>query len=248
MKEKVEFYAYKPNGNWYVGEIFKLTSVCLVVAVLFYDRIWVAPLLIPFATYIWQRDRLQYKKRMQERLRLEFKEFIIILSGSLNAGYSLEQGIIKGYEELVKDHRFNIITKELILIINGISLNRNVEKLLMDMGVRCQDEMILEFGKLVATAKRYGGNINALIDKTKKKINDKLMVEKEIDTVISAKKLEGYIMLIMPFGIVLYMRLTNQAYISMLYQSGAGIVVATCGLLAVMGCGLLINKITEIEV
>ncbi len=248
MKEKVEYYVYKPGVAWWLREIFKALMVCIFVAKLFYDRVLVAILLLPLAVCIWRRDRIRYKKQMQDKVRWEFKEFIIVLSGNLNAGYSLEQGLIKVYEDMVKDQRFNIITKELLLIINGLKLNRDVELLLMDMGDRCKEELVIEFAKLVATAKRYGGNINALINKTKKKINDKLTVEKEIDTVIAAKRLEGYIMLAMPFGIVLYMRLTNASYISLLYQSTFGTVVVTCALLVVLICGYFINKITEIEV
>ena len=100
----------------------------------------------------------------------------------------------------------------------------------------------------MATAKKYGGNINTLINKTKKKLNHKLMVEKEIETMIAAKKLEGHIMLLMPFGIVFYMRVTNGDYIDLLYENTMGVVVVTVALLVVLVCGLLINKITRIEV
>lgn len=244
----MEYYAYKPDKGWCFRELIKAVLLCVVVALLFYDRIYVAPLLFPLGIYIWKSDRGKFKKSVQDKLRQEFKEFIILLSGSLNAGYSLEQSIRKAYEDMYREEEFSLIPKELALIINGLSLNRDVDELLMDMGQRCQEERIIEFATLVATAKKYGGNINSLINKTKKKLNDKLMVEREIDTLVAAKRLEGHIMLLMPFGIVLYMRMTNGAYISLLYTGITGNIVVTFALIMVVVCGLIIKKITEIEV
>ena len=243
----MEFYGYKPSRFWWGRELLKLFFIALIVAWLFYDKLFVAVLLLPLGIFILRTDRRKYIFQVKGRLRVEFKEFIIHLSGSLNAGYSLEQGIKRAYDDMSQEE-FLYLYKELAIIVNGLGLNRDVEKLLMDMGTRCQEDIIMEFARLVATAKQYGGNINSLINKIKTKLNDKLMVEKEIDTMIAAKRLEGYIMLLMPFGIVLYMRITNGTYINLLYESVAGTVVVTLALLVILVCGLIINKITKIEV
>ncbi len=244
----MEYYAYKPKYSWCIRELLKISVVCVLVAYLLYDRVYFAPLLFPVGIYIWRSDRRKYKRGVKEALRREFKEFITMLSGGLNAGYSLEQAIRRTYEDMLKDNDFCLLTRELALIINGMNLNQNVEELLMEMGRRCQEEEMINFARLVATAKSYGGNINALINKTKKNLNDKITVEGEIATMVSAKRLEGYIMLLMPFGIMLYMRLTNEAYIIGLYQSLMGNVVVTVALCTVLLCGMIIKKITEIEV
>lgn len=244
----MKYYGYKPSRLWFGKEVLKLFLMAAAVAWLFYDRLFVTVLLLPLGIFIWRMDRKKFVLQVKDKLRMEFKEFIIILSGSLNAGYSLEQGIKKAYIDMSHEDKFKYIPKELAIIINGLGMNRDVEELLMDMGSRCEEETIVEFARLVSTAKKYGGNINTLINKTNKKLNDKLMVEKEIATMIAAKRLEGYIMLLMPFGIVLYMRITNGEYISLLYEGAIGMVVVTLALLVVIICGLIIDKITRIEV
>jgi len=143
---------------------------------------------------------------------------------------------------------FEIIPREIGLIVNGLNLNKDLEDMLIDMGKRCKEEMIMEFASLVSTAKKYGGNITALINKTKAKLNDKVLVEREIDTMIAAKKLEGKIMLFMPFGIMAYMRCTNGAYIDVIYKSFVGNVVMSLALAVIIICGFITSKITEIEV
>lgn len=244
----MEYYAYRPDFRWKLVEIFKLAAICILVAVIFYDRIYMALFMLPIGMLLWRLDKKSFEKRVRHKLRQEFKEFIILLSGDLNAGYSLEQGIRRAYEDMSRDESFTLIPRELALITNGMGLNQDVDELLLNMGQRCQEESIIELARLIGTAKRYGGNINTLINKTKKKLNDKLLVEREIETMVAAKKLEGNIMLFMPFGIVVYMRLTNGEYMELLYQTLVGNVVVTCALCLICICGLMIKKITEIEV
>ena len=244
----MEYYAYKPGKLWCLREILKVLVICIVVAMLFYNKILVAPFLFPIGCVFWRLDAKAYKKSMKNRLRNEFKEFIIILSGSLNAGYSLEQAIRVSCVEINKDSDFKIIPREIGLIVNGLNLNKDLEDMLLDMGKRCEEAMIMEFASLVATAKKYGGNIAVLINKTKAKLNDKVLVEREIETMIAAKKLEGKIMLFMPFGIMAYMQCTNGEYIELIYKSMVGNVVMTIALMVILVCGMITSKITEIEV
>ena len=74
------------------------------------------------------------------------------------------------------------------------------------------------------------------------------MVEEEIETVISAKKLEGKIMLLMPFLIVLYMKLTNKGYMNVIYESTLGNAVMIVSLIIVLAAGMVIDKTVKIEV
>ncbi len=244
----MEYYAYRPGTKWWLCEVMKIILICIVVAELFYDRLWVAVVLLPAGILLIRNDLKTYKKRVKSKIKLEFGQLITLLSGSLNAGYSLEQGLRSAYEDMSGQEDFKLLERELVLIVNGLNLNKDPEKLLLEMGERCQVEDVIELAGLISTAKRYGGNMNLLIGKAKKNMKDKLLVEGEIDTLISAKRLEGNIMLFMPFVIVLYMRFTNGSYIHTLYDSIVGNVVATVALIVVLVCGEIIKGITRIEV
>lgn len=244
----MEYYAYKPNRRWCVVEFIKVSVMCLAIAWTFYDRFWLGPFMFPLGIIIWKKDEKIYKDNIREIIRREFKEFITLLSGSLNAGYSLEQAIRKSHQDMTIDKSFKYIHKEVGLVINGLNLNKDVEELILHMGERCQEYSVMEFAKLVTVAKKYGGNINHLIHKTQSKLNDKFVVDKEIDTIVSAKRMEGNIMLLMPFFIMVYMRLTNGEYIGQMYNSTMGGVVLTVALVLIALCGMVIDRITKIEV
>ena len=87
-----------------------------------------------------------------------------------------------------------------------------------------------------------------LIKQTAINFSEKHQVEMEIKTMISAKKLEGRIMLIAPLAIVLYMRMTNGEYMRILYETGMGRMVMTICFGIVVVAGMLIEKIINIEV
>ena len=52
---------------------------------------------------------------------------------------------------------------------------------------------------MIEAAKRYGGNIPYLIRQMVRQMQESELVELEIQTVLAAKKLEGRIMLFVPF-------------------------------------------------
>lgn len=244
----MEYYAYKPRLKWWIMEVFKLGVICLAVAKILYDRIWMSLGIVPMALVILKGDIRMYKIKTKEMLNVQFGQVLTLVSGNLNAGYSLEQGIKKAYQDISHSDDFDLMRRELALVVNGINLNKSPEELLLEFGDRCQLESVVELAGLISIAKRCGGNLNQLIAKANKNLKDRKMVEKEIETMISAKKLEGYIMLFMPFAIVLYMRFTNSAYISTLYDSLVGNIVTTVALVVVMVCGYFIKRITKIEV
>ena len=70
----------------------------------------------------------------------------------------------------------------------------------------------------------------------------------EIDTVIAAKRMEGTIMIAVPFGIMLMLRLINPSYIEVIYQTIAGRIWMTVCLVVIFLCKLWIEKIVRIEV
>ena len=120
--------------------------------------------------------------------------------------------------------------------------------MLLDLGTRSDVRDILDFARLIVSTKIYGGNIVSIIRQTAGNIAEKHMVEEEINTIIASKKLEGRIMLMMPFLIIIYMKLTNSGYMDIMYRTALGNIVMCISLIFIILSGFLINKIVKIEV
>ena len=171
------------------------------------------------------------------------------VAASLNAGYSLEHAFENAKNDLALLYDENaMIRKEVDRILAGIHMNIPVEDLLKDFGNRSGSEDIQNFANVVSAAKKSGGNLIQIIEKTVNCITDKIAVEEEIATMISAKKLEEQIMKGMPYAIIFYLRVSNGDFMDVLYHNGFGIFCMTVFLAVTYLAELWADHIMEIQV
>ena len=140
------------------------------------------------------------------------------------------------------------IMEELEWILSGIDRNVPIEELLKDFGERSGSEDIRNFANVIRAAKKSGGNLINIIQKTVHSIAGKMAVEEEIATMIAAKKLEQKIMLVMPYGILGYLRLTNGEFLTVLYHNGIGMCLMTIFLTGIYLAGIWAERIMDIQI
>lgn len=245
----MNYKIYKPTKKWILNELLKICILAVGIGYIFFESLVWAVIILPFGIIVWKKDIESYIAKRKKILTKEFREMIVVLSGNLNAGYSLERAFAVTYGDMKKNGaEYQYILSELKIILNGIECNRRVEDLLSDFGKRSDVRDILDFARLIVSTKIYGGNIVSVIRQTVSNISEKYTVEEEINTIISSKKLEGRIMLLMPFLIIIYMKFTNSGYMDIMYRSVLGNIVMCISLIFIAFSGLLINKIVKIEV
>lgn len=201
---------------------------------------------IPLIPVLWKRNKEKIRLEEKAQMKEEFRDAMVMVSGNLNAGYSLENAFLQVYKTNASEYvRMN---RELEHIANGLSYSNRIEALLLELGKRWDIAEIINFAKLIEAAKQYGGNIPQLIRQMTTNFSDIQETEMEIDTVIAAKRMEGTIMIAVPFGIMLMLRLINTSYIEVIYQTIAGRIWMTVCLVVIFLCKLWIEKIVRIEV
>ena len=97
-------------------------------------------------------------------------------------------------------------------------------------------------------AKRSGGNMTDIIGRTIAVISRKMDVEKEIDVLISSKRLEAGIMNIVPFFIIFYISITSNGFFDPLYHNVVGVILMTICMLVYFAAYLLSQKIVNITI
>lgn len=224
--------------------------VCLVTAgYLFYSR-WIALLLLPPAMFFYMRTwKEEQSRRKEQEFREQFCAAIEAMAGALSVGYSVENAI----RETVKDIKLRFSKESRILrefgrMIHQLELNQPVEQVIQELSKRVEQEDVSNFADVFTMAKRTGGDSIAILRDTVKVIREKIEVDKEIQTLLSAKKLEFKIMCVVPFGILLYIRLAFPEFMQILYGNPLGVtLMSIC--LGVYGAAVCIGKrLVEIEV
>lgn len=218
-----------------------------LVSVLFYNSAFGMASILLYGPLFWKQKQEERVQKLKKQMKSEFREVMVLVSGNLNAGYSLENAFM----ETQKKHGNNyvLIKRELNRITAGLSCQIRIEKLLKEIGIRWDIEEIKDFSGLLEIAKRYGGNIPQLIRQMTMQLAQVEETELEIETMVSAKKLEGRIMLCVPFAILGMLRFMNPEYIEGIYTTGLGRCWMSICLIFIILCAgwmkRIIKKITD---
>lgn len=220
-----------------------------VMGYLFYDS-WLSIFLaIPgVGIYLYQWQEEQCHKKEQE-FREQFRTGIQAMAAAMNVGYSVENAIREAARDMKPLFQSECrIQKEFNRMIYQLDMNRTTEQVMAGFAERVGQEDVDNFVTVFITAKRTGGDSITIIRDAVRDIGEKIEVEKEIQTFLSAKKLEFKVMCIIPFGIILYMRLAFPEFMGVLYGNLLGAALMSVCLGIYIGAYYIGKKLVDIQV
>lgn len=224
----------------------------LLIAIVgyFFYRSWIACLCLTPMLFLFLKEKKKdlAGKRRQE-LGIEFKDMILAVSANQKAGYSIENAFRESYRDMEMLYGAEaVICLEMRYVIAGLDNNVVLEKLIYNLGQRSSLPDIIQFADVFYIAKRSGGNMTDILAKTAAVIEQKTETDKEIQVMISARKMEQKIMNMVPFLIIFYVSSTSRGFFDVLYHNVIGIMIMTVCLGFYMAAYLLSRRIVEIEV
>lgn len=237
--------------NWQEKVVCMLLTFGLTGAVswLFYRSIYGMIGALPLFFWIKKFLKNYLHKKQRREMVCQFGEMLQFTASALKAGYSLENAFAQALQEYTElyGHK-TVMAQEFCNITNQMKLNIPMEQLMEDLALRSGIEEIISFTQVFGFAKRGGGDMMKIFQNTTEKIRQKGEVEREIETVMAAKKAEQRIMELVPFGILIYVGFTSPEFLEPLYGNLPGVFVMTLCLLGYVGAFLLAEKILDIQV
>jgi tight adherence protein B len=173
--------------------IYLLQAVLIVTAVsyVFYDSLIPVIIFSPYVIYHIKKQRFNERYQKDNELIRQFRDGMQAVSFALNTGYSIENSFAEALQELVMLYGQNaVIVADFNMIVNRIRRNENLEDVMDDYAARMNIADISYFAEIFRYAKRSGGDIPAIIKQTVRIIREKAEVQREIDTIISGRKME----------------------------------------------------------
>lgn len=209
--------------------------ILTVFALLFYD----SPIAIlagsPFLYFFYKKQRVQKARKQRECLLLHFKEAILSILSSLRAGYSVENAFVEACQDLrIQFGEQDCMVRELLNINRNTANNIPVETSLMNLALRSGCEDVQDFAQIFVIAKRTGGDMGKIIEKTASMISQRIEMREEILTLLASKRYEQRVMNLVPLGIIAYIGFSNPGYFDPLYHNLSGAVIMT----AIIACYL----------
>ena len=187
------------------------------------------------------------KKRIKN-LRLQFYDLLEAMSVSLRAGNPLIKALEKAREDLLLmyPNDSDIIT-EINIVVGKFNNAIPMSEAFTDLANRSGLEDISNFASIYATIEGKSGNADEIIRETQLIIADKMEVEMEIDTLMTAAKAEVNIMQMMPLVILGIIGYAGAGFMDAIYTTGAGRLVSTFGLIIFFVSYALARKFSRVK-
>lgn len=186
-----------------------------------------------------------FRKRQRD-LRIQFRDMLESLSNSYTVGMTANRAFHAAYSDMAVEHGPDAwITKELQLICSAHD-NQGIEikDMMNDFAQRSGIDDVRSFAGVFDVSSDLGGDIAKVVRETRDMIGDKIEVELEIQTIVTAQKNQLNILAVMP----LVMSLLTRSFES---GGGGGMIVVLIKLAAL---GLFVfaywmgTKIVDIKV
>lgn len=247
MRENYD--AYRFSRKEWIGYLFAGVTGYGVLCLLLYDSFW--PLVcLPGALPAYLRlvrkgCREKRKRRLQEMFIPAAEAFVV----ALRAGYSAETALKESRRDMQRlAGEREWLVREFIYMEKQMSVSVPLEKLFLDLAVRSGVEDIAQFAQVFAAGKRTGGDLDGILTRTVRHMKQKQETQKDIEAEVASRRMEQNIMSMVPFGILLYLRLSSPEYMEVLYETMAGRAAMTVCLGLYLVSWLWGRRITALEV
>lgn len=186
------------------------------------------------------------EKRKKE-FSLQFKDLLETLTSSYSAGSNTRTAFSDAVADMtdIYGEDADIVT-ELQIIVAGMNSNINIEDLLNNMALRSGIDDVESFANVFEISIRQGTNIKDIIFSTRQVINDKIDMEMQIETLLTANKNELNVMLVMPFVVML--ALSGMGDITIVANTPINIITKIICIGIFVGAYLLGRKIVDIKI
>lgn len=245
----MDYRNYRPGSKERLLWLLEAGALTGVIALCFYNSFW-ALLLFPLV-FLWllreKGGSLGEKRR--KALKLQFKDAVQGIAAALAAGYSAENAIREARKDLSLIYPRNTdILQELSAMERKMDANQTLESVIEDFARRSGLEEAQTFGEIFSVGKRSGGDLIGIMKDTARTIAQTVETERQVATALASRKYEQRVMNLVPFGMILYLRVGCPGFLDPLYRNAAGIGIMTACLGLYLIAWHLGKKLLDIEV
>ena len=244
-------YTVSPSTLFdHIASFFIGFAAGFVVLFIFYKVIPLAALggAITGTVYIFVAEQAAIQKRLK-KLRVQFYDLLEAMSVAMRAGNPVLKALESAREDLTLIYPGDSdILVELDVIIkkfyNAIPLSESFA----DFARRSGLEDVASFASIYATIEGKSSRADEIVRETQQIIADKMEIEMEIDTLMTAAKSEVNIMLFMPLVILAVIGYAGAGFMDAIYTEPLGRVVATGGLIVFIISFIMARTFSNVEI
>ena len=188
-------------------------------------------------------------RKRKFKLREQFFDLLQAMSVAMRAGNPVLKALESAREDLalIYPERSDILV-ELDGIIGKFHNAVPLSQAFSDFARRSGLEDVASFASIYATIEGKSSRADEIIRETQQIIADKMEIEMEIDTLMTAAKSEVNIMLFMPLVILGVIGYAGAGFMDAIYTTAVGRMVATGGLVVFIISFVMARKFSNVKI
>ena len=187
-------------------------------------------------------------KKRKFKLRTQFFDLLEAMSVALRAGSPLYKALVSAKEDLTLLYaKDSDIIVELDIIIEKFNNAVPLSKSFSNLAERSGLEDIASFASIYAAIEGKSGRADEVVRDTQQIISDKMEIEMEIETLMTAAKSEVNIMMFMPLVILGIIGYAGAGFMDSIYTTTGGRIVSTGGLIVFIISVILARKFSNVK-
>ncbi len=198
--------------------------------------------------FVYIRYKKSLQKNRKEKLERQFCDILQLMSASLAAGSNIQNCFIEVTrgDVNISGNDYEIIRKEFENIQRLISLHISPQDAFYSFAKRTGSRDILSFSSALDTALCAGSNMVMLVRNTASSLRAKYDAEEEIKYILNLPKFNHRIMMVMPFVLIVMIKLLSPGYVSPLYNGKGRIIMVIVAMILLLSW-YIGEKISDIK-
>ncbi|MBN2841372.1 MAG: VWA domain-containing protein [Coriobacteriia bacterium] len=173
----------------------------------------------------------------------QLPDVLNLIAGALRAGWGLQQSI-----DLVVEQMAPPVSTEFARAQTEVRLGRPVEEALETVARRTQSEDFSWAVTAIGIQRDVGGNLAEVLDVVAATIRDRGALKRQIAGLTAEGRLSAWILLVLPFALILVLSVLNPSYLAGLFTTAPGLVMLAIGSVLLVVGAIWLRKIVTIEV
>lgn len=172
----------------------------------------------------------------------QLDDLLQLLASNLRAGHSILQAMNSVAQELEEPG-----ATEMTRVVNQARVGRDLGDSLDEAAERMDSDDFRWVAQAIAIHRQVGGNLADVLDGVGETIRERGQIRRQVKALAAEGKLSAWILLALPFVVLLALSVLNPEYISALTSSLLGYVMIFAGLMMLTIGALWLRKVVEVK-
>ncbi|MDQ4501865.1 type II secretion system F family protein [Sinomonas sp. ASV322] len=180
--------------------------------------------------------------RRRKRFNDQLADTLHLLAGGLRAGHSVLRAIDAAAAESPQP-----TAHEMRRVVHETSLGRDLQASLEDAARHMESQDFLWVAQAIQINREVGGNLADVLDQVNETIRERAEIKGHIAALAAEGKFSAYILMALPFGIVLLLMSVNPGYMNVMFTHSLGWVLIGVSVVLMAIGALWLRKIVTIK-